>query len=615
MCGITFIYSKNNDSYSLFKRTQLAVNRLYHRGPDQQNIISIENAVLGHTRLSIIDISSSMQPMHTPDKRYWLVFNGEIYNYKELKSSLADKWFFNSAGDTEVILAGLALYGDSFIKLMEGMWAIAFWDTKEKKLTLSRDPFGKKPLYFKMAKEEFMCSSELPALKALDQTPWSEDLNSTSDYFSYGICLPGHTFYKDVKEVLPGHNLTWSPGNTYSTEPYWQLETKRIQDINNHSYEKLEDLLLKSIKKRLVADVEIGAFLSGGIDSSLIVSLISNKIKNNLKTFTVSFCNKSYDESKFAKEISKKFNTQHIISNFDLSSSHKTIIPLITNSIGQPFSDASILPTYLLSKVTSSYVKVALSGDGADEVFSGYQRYQARVLYNWFFRLPKTLRKNIKIILDYIPEPMVHHSASLIKKAKLFIELAEEYQKEPNYTAPLVFNSSLQKRLCPELTGYGHIINTLPEETELDGVEQMMRRDMLIYLPQDILLKIDRASMANSLEVRSPFLDTQLVNFAFTFPPNYHRSWLQGKKILRKTFQPSLPKKIWRRRKQGFSVPIQKWFQNELGRNLREIILETNSPLCKNTVLALLDEHCKLHKDYSIQLWAIYIYLIWREAN
>jgi len=363
-----------------------------------------------------------------------------------------------------------------------------------------------------------------------------------------------------------------------------------------------------------VSDVEVGAFLSGGVDSSLLVSILTQHQKATIKTFTIGFESSSYDERKYAQSIADACKTNHyerVLKEWDI----EALKTLIFRHVGQPFADASLLPTSLVSELAAEHVKVVLSGDGADELFSGYQRYQARVLMRWFTRLPKFIRRNLSNVIRALPEPMVHHSRSLIKKAHLFLDAETRFENELQYVAPLMLSKEDAEKLIPDIATLGHDSPNIPDETTLDGVTEMMAKDALIYLPQDILLKVDRSSMAHSLESRAPFLDSDLIQLAFSFPRDWHRRRFSGKRLLRSAFSEMLPKEIWDRRKQGFGVPLNQWFQHDLGKDLKSMLSKNDSVINTKFVEELLLEHSRQIRDRSMLLWAIYVYLLWKTQS
>lgn len=610
MCGITFLFDLQQSSAELDAKADAAVKTLYHRGPDDKGKISGDHWVSAHTRLSIIDLRASRQPMQDESGRYILSFNGEIYNYKELQSELRDKWAFQTNGDTETLLAGLCIFGESFISKLQGMWALTFWDQKTHRLLLSRDRLGKKPLFYTEENTFFACASELPALAKCCKSSWEEDVSSTADFLRYGYYLPGHTAYKEVKELLPGHNLIWQPSRPPTISCYWTPSICTYQGGKPEAIQNLRSTLIDSIKKRMVSDVEVGAFLSGGIDSSLIVAIMHKELNIKPKTFTVGFNEYSYDERHHARSVANLYPNEHfedILYGF----SPDDLLNLVINHCGQPFGDVSILPSSLLAKLASQHVKVVLSGDGADELFSGYQRYHARMLFRLYSVLPSGLTGPFEKILLNMKEPSLHHSHSLIKKAKLFVNAYKRHLDNPNYVAPEFINTSLLKEIAPGLPS-GHSLNVNWDITSEDDVKDMMLKDAQIYLPQDILTKVDRATMAHSLEARTPFLDSTLVETAFSFPRHWHRNFTSGKHLLKQTFPNHLPAEIWHRRKQGFSVPINNWFCTFLGENLEQLLNEQNSILNKQKVQQLITDHRKKINDYSFTLWNIFIYLAWK---
>ena len=611
MCGIAVLYNPTVVREEQKHAMQHSLDAMQHRGPDDEGMWQERDITIGHRRLSIIDLAASRQPMVDPTGCYILTYNGEIYNYRELRAGLEGQWKFKTQGDTEVLLAGLIVHGETFLEKMEGMWAFAFWTKEDNSLLLCRDRMGKKPLYYQETQNGIICASELPALAKLTNTLWQEDLDSTADFFRYGYYLPGTTAYSRVKEVLPGHTISWSPQTQLHQKPYWKLSLEPFRGNKQQASDILEQSLTDAVRKRLVADVEVGAFLSGGVDSSLIVSILSHTLGVKPKTFTIGFSEKSYDEQTYAKQMADHCGTDHYVEVLDCWDINK-LTNLIQNNIGQPFADSSLLPTAAVSQIAASHVKVALSGDGADEIFSGYQRYQARTLLRWYTRLPATLRTGIGHAIRSFPEPMTHHSRSLLKKAHLFQDIIDKLESETPYFAPVLYSKNMFRSLIPDLAGRGHPVPNLPEKCNKDDITRMMTADALIYLPQDILMKVDRASMSCSLETRAPFLDRQVVELAFSFPRFWHRSGFTGKRMLQDSFAALLPESIWKRRKQGFAVPLHSWFQGKLRENFENLLLNFSSALDKKFVLNLLQQHIMGQRDHGTRLWSLYVYLLWR---
>lgn len=596
------------------EQTRRALARLVHRGPDEEGKVSGGHWALGHRRLSIIDLRASHQPMASPDDRHLLVYNGEVYNFTELRERLRGAWEFRTSGDTEVVLAGLVLHGPRFLEDMEGMWALALWDRDERRLLLSRDRMGKKPLYYRADGRHFACASELPALSALDGTAWGEDVDSTADYLRYGYYLPGTTAYVGVREVLPGHWLDWSPGREPRERRYWTLPVGGFEGSRVRARKQLRESLERAVDRRLVSDVEVGAFLSGGIDSSLVVALQTRRSGAAPKTFTIGFRESSYDERRFARQVAAHYSTEHheeVLGQWD----SQRLQTLVLNNVGQPFADPSLLPTALVAELAGRHVKVALSGDGGDELFSGYQRYQARAILRWYTRLPPGMRRSIEGVLRRLPEPVAHHSRSLLKKVHLFLDTAGRLEAETPYVAPLMYAPRQFRALAPDLVGCGHRPPGLHEGCEADDIQRMMVSDALVYLPQDILLKVDRASMAHSLEARAPFLDRDVVELAFRLPRTWHRRGFSGKRMLRESVGDLIPADIWKRRKQGFGVPVGQWFREDLAEEFTRLAGEVRSPLERTELERLLSEHRAGRRDYGLRLWSLYVYLLWQARN
>lgn len=614
MCGIAFLYETTNDVVAARQRMEKALDRLRHRGPDGHGLSVHGNAVLGHRRLAIIDLSASHQPMVDPTGRYTLTYNGEIYNFREVRHRLEGRWLFRTNGDTEVLLAGLVLEGVGFLNNLEGMWAFALWDSVERRLILARDRMGKKPLFYEQFGDRFACCSELPALRELLGQEWEEDIDSTADYFRYGYYLPGSTAYQGVYEVKPGHFLRWEVGEQVTSKPYWALELGRYTGIRSDAAAQLRSTFVEAVQRRLVSDVEVGAFLSGGIDSSLVVSVLSKILGERPKTFTIGFDDSSYDERSYARIVAADCHTEHVEEALSTWESER-LRRLIFDHVGQPFTDSSILPTALVSEVAARSVKVALSGDGGDELFSGYQRYQARTILRWYTRLPSKLRHSAENALSALPEPMAHHSRSVLKKAHLFVDLVRRLDAETPYIAPVMYSREVMSRLAPQLVARGKPPPGIPEECSTDDIARMMISDALVYLPQDILVKVDRASMAHSLESRAPFLDSDLVKLAFSIPRRWHRNGFAGKHMLRRAFRDLLPGQIWNRRKQGFGVPIHAWFRAELGRELEDLVREDRGFIRGEYVSQMLSAHRERRRDHGYRLWQIFVYLLWRRST
>lgn len=613
MCGLTFLYDPDLGREALAARSRAAIERLQHRGPDGHGTRDEDRWSMGHARLAIIGIADGQQPMSDVSARWTIAYNGEIYNYKELRRELSPRWTFLTNCDTEVLLAGLVLEGSRFLVRMNGMWAFALWDDAEATLLLARDRMGKKPLYYRAERSRLACASELPALRALSGSAATVDLDSLADTLRYGFPLPGHTIDTGSEEVLPGHLLAWKPGQEPQQFPYWTLAGRETVPVAQAA-EHVRALLESAVQYRLVADVEVGSFLSGGIDSSLVSALAARHLQHPLHTFSIGFEDPTYDERAPAARMAVHLGTRHESAVYR-DSDRRQISALLAHHLGMPFGDASLLPTAAVSALASRHVKVALSGDGADELFGGYQRYLGRALLRWYTRLPRPLQRSAEALLRVLPEPLQHHSKSMLKKAKLFIrgvELARLSGADSSYVAPRIFGEAELVTLAPSLAGRGHAPPALPERTRGDDVLGMMHADALVYLPQDILVKADRASMAHSLEQRCPFLDYRLVETALSLGSAQHFRGLRGKALLRQAFSGALPPWLWRRRKQGFAVPVGEWFRGVLADDMLGLLKSSDQHwIVPGEVERLIREHRAGAIDHGQRLWLLWTYAVW----
>ncbi|MCG8315470.1 MAG: asparagine synthase (glutamine-hydrolyzing) [Pseudomonadales bacterium] len=606
MCGFALTFPENS-AVNAADNLQRALALIEPRGPDEGHTRILDSGFFGHRRLSIIDLSGSQQPLLSPCQQYLLVFNGEIYNYQTLRKHLEDKWQFRTSGDTEVILAGLVCEGDNFINKLEGMWAFAFFDKEAKQLTLSKDHFGKKPIYYigNNLSSGFHAASEIPALRTLH--PSSANLNHDFfiDYWKYGFFLNNQTAYKEIHAVPPGSVVKVNYSDEITTWNYRQQIIRPVEPLTQidipQAITKIRNNLDLAVEKRLIADVEVGCFLSGGVDSSIIAMLASKK--QPIKTYSMSFKDQSFDESGFACNIAKKLGTQHYTIPFE-DPTVDQLEDVIFNRIGEPFIDTSILALEQLCKAVGKDLKVALSGDGADEIFGGYQRYGAAQIGQLFNKIPQWIRDLILKTAQHVNSSHLHYSHSIAKQFSLFVDLYLQHQHA--YVAPRIFSdiqiSSLLNKPIQDKSS--------PLLHQLDPMLHMMEMDIQHYLNADILRKVDAASMHHSLEVRSPFLDPNVVREAMAIPSKYHRKLSSGKKVLMLCFKNDLPDWLWQRKKHGFVTPVARWFNNELGDRLTELLHDIQHRLNSNFVVDMLMEH-RSGNDHSARLWAIYIYLVW----
>jgi asparagine synthase (glutamine-hydrolysing) len=591
-----------------------AMARLHHRGPDGCGSELAGEAALGHTRLSIVDLTGGQQPMRDPSGRWTLTFNGEIYNYRDLRNELRGAWTFRTRSDTEVLLAGLVTMGTRFIERLDGMWAFGLHDEKSGSTVLSRDRFGKKPLYYRSDGDVFACASEIPALAAMmRQSVWTEDPARIAEYLRYGYPMPGTTCYAGVYEILPGHHAVRESSGDMVQKRYWApcMDVWR-GTVEQASAEIRERLKVAVVKRQLAADVEVGAFLSGGVDSTLVCALAQQSGFGELRTFTAGFNEPTYDERGAASEVAGLLGTVHTDETLGLEEA-KRYAQTLPRKLGQPFGDASIVPTAMVSRLAGRHVKVVLTGDGGDEIFGGYARYVGALLRQSYRRLPRLVRSTMERAVLAFPEPVAHHSGSLLKKAHLFVGLVRE--PESRYLAPAAIRAKVLEQIAPELPACTFEVD-LSVPTDTDELRRMMIMDRLVWLPQDILTKVDRATMAHSVEARSPFLDKDLVEFVIRLPWEWHFSGARGKRLLKGAMRDLAPKSVWSRPKQGFASPVAHWMRGSMGDDLIDSADHgSTGALSRDGLLTLLASHRAGEADHSQALWIAYSYLLWRRCG
>ncbi len=563
-----------------------------HRGPDascvKEYLFRDKKLYLAHNRLAIQDLDSKAnQPME--NDKFVIVFNGEIYNHFEIRKEL-DYKNFKTHSDTETLLWSFTeLEIEKTIAKLNGMFAIGLFDKKNQNLYLIRDRVGIKPLYWTFQNGEFIFSSELKGIR--DEVK-ERSFDSLVKFVSLGYIPNDKSYYKNIKKLKPAHYLIFD-GKDIKIKKYWNLPNEKLNISFNEAVEEVEYLLNDSVKKRLLSDVEVGAFLSGGIDSSLI-SAIANKVSNKeIKTFTIGFKNKKYNEAEIAKEVSRQINSKHYEYYFDV----KDLLNLIENIdfyYDEPFGDASALPTMLLSKITKNEVTVALSGDGGDELFLGYDRYFiTQKLYDKFKLMPAVLRTIVSNIFQLSNQDKLQKLSYPIKN------LTKENLYSLLYTAikPWEVNSIFNKDILFE-----SLEDIIEYNYKLETIEDFSRLDFYRYLPDDILVKVDRASMAYSLEARVPILDYRIVEFAYKLPEKIKLQ--NGKKsILKEILKKYVSNDIINRPKQGFGVPLKYWFRNELKDTLFDKLNSLDEDIFnKDYILKLFEEHQK-GKNYEYILW------------
>ena len=655
MCGISGLLGFSGNDSELDTELRKMVSCLRHRGPDNTGFWNDPKVgfKIAHQRLSIIDVSDSgNQPMISNSGRYVIALNGEIYNHNYLRKELEksnSSVFWKGHSDTEVLLEMIDRYGlkKALVK-SDGMFALALWDKKEKKLTLARDRIGEKPIYYGFSgptsNRIFLFGSELSSLTSWKNFNNKIDLVSLSQLLSYGAISAPRTIYKGINQLLPGHLYTLNyanPSEEDLSSPWWLFTSLIESSMENpfsdeeESLQSLEETITKSVKQQSIADVELGSFLSGGIDSSLITALLQNQSKNKIRTFTIGFEDRKYDESGYAKKIADCLGTDHTEAILTAADAFK-IIPNLANIYSEPFADSSQIATHLVCKeARSSNLKVALSGDGGDELFGGYNRYfLGPKLWESLSVLPFPIRKlGGKIILK-IPTGGIDIFSDLVKLNKLgqkthklaerlkyikndeglYFSLIKEWS-DPFYLLKNKPNIKENEEL-PYSLGI-----SLPKTINQETVYKMMAYDTLNYLPNDILTKVDRASMATSLETRAPFLDHKVVECAWRIGLDckIDAKNNRGKLILRKILAKYIPLELIERPKMGFGVPIGEWIRGPLKQwadeLLAEDLIESQGFLKSEIVNKIYQEHQSRRFDHTAKLWHILMWQSWIERN
>jgi asparagine synthase (glutamine-hydrolysing) len=589
-----------------------------HRGPDDQGFFEQGPVGFVHRRLSIVDLSpAGHQPMTTNDGAITIVFNGEIYNHQELRNTYLSKQSFRGTSDTEVILYLYEKFGVSFLEMIQGMFALCIYDARNGKLLLARDRLGKKPLYWTRQGNTLIFASELKALRMHPKCPNEVSRHALAQYLVYEYVPGPSTIYEGVHKLESGTYLTFN-GAELQHGVYHNFKSKLGSYTNGFSgaQKELENLLAAAVKKRMVADVPVGVFLSGGLDSSTVAYFAQKETEHRVKTFSIGFEDASFDESTYAREVAKFLDTEHherIVGPQDLLA----VVGQLPKVLDEPMADSSIIPTMLLSELTSSEVKVALGGDGADELFWGYGTFFAHRIGGWYEKVPGPALRAMGAFAQALP--VSHTYMSFDFKLKKFVsgfntERARRNTRWLSAFAPeelqplLTYTVDMSTLLYPSDRWYGE------RQQFWDSLQTEYLRG---YLTEDILVKTDRAGMAHGLEVRAPFLDTDLVNFALTLSPTFKLHNGTGKYVLKEVMRKHLPRHIVMRSKKGFNMPIGSWIRNELKEVFTEVILDgrlVESGLFSREALAiLLESHMSGRVDNRKKLWTLFVLAKWME--
>ena len=623
MCGICGKLNFNREEPVEGGLIKQMCQVLSHRGPDDEGTYVKRNCGLGHRRLSIIDLSpAGHQPMSNEDGTVWIVFNGEIYNFPELRKFLEARGHrFASFTDTETILHLYEEEGTGCLRKLRGMFAFAIYDERNERLFLARDRVGKKPLAYALTDNSLIFASEIKAI-LLDPAIRREiDFTVLHHYLTYEYCPSPHTIFKGIQKLPPAHFLIWEKGKA-NIERYWDLryQEKLILPDEEAYGERFREIFEEAVRIRLMSDVPLGAFLSGGIDSSATVAWMSKLSSEPVKTFSIGFEEEEYNELPYARIVADRFKTDH--HEFMVRPNAMEILPKLVYYYNEPFADSSAIPTYYVSKLTRGHVTVALNGDGGDESFAGYERYIADRLAGYYQLVPAVLReKIIRKVVELLPHS--ENRRNFFRRLKRFVRGISE-EPERRYVRWICFfdNEMKDDLYCSEfkelVRGIDSVDLTVQWYAKADGkdfIDRTLFVDAMSYLPEDLLVKVDIASMANSLEARSPFLDHRLMEFAASLPGHLKLNGMVTKYLLKQSLKGILPEEVLKRKKMGFGVPLDRWFRGELKEMAFDTLL---SPAAlqrgyfqKKSVERLLNEHVTLRADHSYRIWALLFLELW----
>lgn len=618
MCGFVGISNPRGPiSRDLLVRMR---DRLTHRGPDDDGVHLADGIGLGFRRLSIIDLETGQQPIASEDGRVVLVFNGEIYNFLDLREELAARGAsFHTRGDSEVILRAYEHWGEDAFQRLNGMFAIALWDGRSGTLYLARDRAGEKPLHYMVDDGVCVFGSELKGLLPHPAVSGEVDWLAFDEFFSYGFISAPRSIYRGVAKVRPGHLLRVR-GDEVEERPYWRLDpSARFQGDYEEARTATRDLLESAVTMRMISDVPLGAFLSGGVDSSAVVALMAQNSSEPVRTFSIGFEEAEYDECRFARQVAERYATDH--TELVVTPRYAELIEKIVGNFDEPFGDSSALPTYMVSALTREHVTVSLSGDGGDELFGGYDGYgsalrRARLVA----RIPGPLRWAAPFASRVLPE-----GTRLGRWARTAaLDPTERFTWSLTHFQPSEKRALYADRALRAVEEAAGAVAAYPDRQKgqfLGGdrpyIQQIQYADFMHYLPDDILVKVDRTSMLVSLESRAPFLDHRVVEHAFSLPPAWKVTEEEKKIILKDALRDDLPASILDRAKMGFAVPIAHWFTDELYDFCRERILTdaVAAYLDLAAVEAYLREHRDGRRDHAQKLWFVLSFALWADRQ
>lgn len=626
MCGIAGWYRRG--SRVLATQVEAQCSAITHRGPDDQGVLIDGDFGFGMRRLSIIDVAGGHQPIESDDGALAIIFNGEIYNHLELRADLEVAGVhFATRSDTETILAAWRQWGDETWARLEGMFAVAIWDRRTRRLTLARDHLGIKPLYIAEQHGGLAFASELKALTVVPELDFDVDPRAVHDYFSFGHVVSPRSIYRQVRTLPPGHTLTIGPTGEAQISAFWQPKFRVIEGIEEGEWvEQFRTRWLDSVAGHMLSDVPIGAFLSGGVDSSAIVAAMTRLSDRPVKTFTIGFPSARYNEAPFAERVATHLHCDHVTRMVDLKAA-ADILPAIQRCYDEPFADPAAVPTWYVAELAAQHVKVVLSGDGGDEVFAGYRRHRTE---DRMSRLPAVARYLARGVMGVPRTPFRSWNAVLQKwqKAASGAALPDGFTRffaRTEITSPAIreriyapdFRAQVEAFRSYEALRDEYFPTTV--QISNNTLEQFLFADLTLNLPDGMLTKVDRATMAHSLEARVPFLSHTLVDWALTVPIGLKLRGGTGKYIVRQSVEPWLPPGILNRGKQGFQMPLAEWFAGDFGSFARNLWHDSGVAsagfLNAREVDTMFDEHRTGRSDHSRLLYAIAMFALWWSAQ
>jgi len=621
MCGIAGFTQFSKDVSDVGNLLNKMGNAIKHRGPDASGVFVDEHVAMVHRRLSIIDLSEAgKQPMHSPSGRYVTVYNGEIYNFQSLRKDLeAEGVSFRGSSDTEVLIALYEKHGAACLQFLNGMFALAIWDKQEECLFLARDRLGKKPLYFYRKDDRFLFASEIKSILCAESIDKSIRSDAVKDYFFYQYVPDPKTIFKYVHKLAPGHWMRIDRDGAEQHQ-YWDLSFAKTHSGSREQIEEeLVELLDDSVKTRMISDVPLGAFLSGGVDSSAVVGMMAKNSDTPVTTCAIGFNNKKFDELHYADNVAKQFKTKH--HELTVQENVEQNLIEIASYFDEPFADPSFVPTFYVSKLARSMVTVALAGDGGDENFAGYGKYlddlRENRLRKW---MPGSLAKGVASALSGL---LADNPVSQLRRGSSLLNSLSGDRSHGFFLSNSFFRSHIWDRLVSEgfqteVSGYDASVVTREHYEAADTDDHLSKclyTDIKSYLPGDILVKVDRMSMANSLETRAPILDYRVVEFAASIPASMKISGGEGKSVLKTAMEGFLTDDTLYRKKMGFSVPLAQWLRNEISDVAEKYLLAENNGLSNffkpAEIRTLWQQHLSGSRDYSQELWSLLMFEVW----